>query len=603
MPAPLAILAASGHELPLLTTLAAGFVAAWILGLITQRLGLSPIVGYLLAGVVIGPKTPGFVGDPALAHQLAELGVILLMFGVGLHFHLRDLWAVRAIAIPGALGQSLLATLAAAAILALLGWPMRSGVVVGMAMAVASTVVLLRVLADRNLLSSSHGHVAVGWLIVEDLLTVVALVLVPMMAPAPLLADGTPDLAHAGGGLAEIAWALLKLGALVAIMLLAGTRVVPWILEQVAKLRSRELFTLTILVLSVAIAVAAGSLFGASMALGAFLAGLVVGQSPASHQAAADALPMRDAFAVIFFVSVGMLVDPSFVVAQPALVLAGLAVVLVVKPLAAMLIVALCGYPVRTALVVAIGLAQIGEFSFILGQVASDHKLLPPGGMDLLVTVAVISITLNPLAFRTAEPLERMIERIPWLWRLLDARHARRASALVAGAAARAPADAETAARPLAVVVGYGPAGRLVDAMLADSGFRTVVVDMNIDTVQSLARRGREAIYGDAARREVLEHAGLAHAAHLVVTLPHTEGRLGIVQFARAINPGVEITVRARYLAERESLRSAGADAVVVEEGEVGVALARRVLERRGTPPERIERLLLAMRRLWNLQQ
>ena len=424
-----------------------------------------------------------------------------------------------------------------------------------------------------------------------------------MMAPAPLLADGTPDLAHAGGGLAEIAWALLKLGALVAIMLLAGTRVVPWILEQVAKLRSRELFTLTILVLSVAIAVAAGSLFGASMALGSFLAGLVVGRSPASHQAAADALPMRDAFAVIFFVSVGMLVDPSFVVAQPGLVLAGLAVVLIVKPLAAMLIVALCGYPVRTALVVAIGLAQIGEFSFILGQVASDHKLLPPGGMDLLVTVAVISITLNPLAFRTAEPLERMIERIPWLWRLLDARHARRASALVAGAAARAPADAETAARPLAVVVGYGPAGRLVDAMLADSGFRTVVVDMNIDTVQSLARRGREAIYGDAARREVLEHAGLAHAAHLVVTLPHTEGRLGIVQFARAINPGVEITVRARYLAERESLRSAGADAVVVEEGEVGVALARRVLERRGTPPERIERLLLAMRRLWNLQQ
>ncbi|MFO0831456.1 MAG: cation:proton antiporter [Phycisphaerales bacterium] len=584
------LLASSPQHLPLLTTIAAGFAAAWILGLMTQKIGLSPIVGYLLAGVTIGPYTPGFAGDVNLAQQLAEVGVILLMFGVGLHFHLKDLWAVRAVALPGALGQSIVATAAAVLIFHLLGWNVRSGLMIGMATAVASTVVLLRVLMDRAMLSSSHGHVAVGWLIVEDILTVLLLVLVPIFAVSP---NGPPQ----SSGAMAIGIAILKLIAMVIVVLWGGSKVVPWTLTQVAKLRSPELFTLTVLVMSVTIAVGAATVFGASVALGAFLAGIVVAQSPVSHQAAADALPMRDAFAVLFFVSVGMLLDPSYLFLKPMLVAAGLAIVLVVKPLAALVIVALCGYPVRTALTVAIGLSQIGEFSFILGQVAHDNGLLPADGMHVLVATAMISITLNPLLFRSLDAIERRVERTGWLYRLLNARHSRRTHALN-----RAAADTIGAGtRPLAIIVGYGPVGRLVDAMLRDAGLQTAIVDMNIDTVQSLAKAGRAAIYGDASRREVLTQAGAARAVHLVVTLPHTEGRTALVLAARELSPTVEITVRARYLAEREALTKAGANKVVFEEGEAGIALARHVLESRRIEPAMIEKLLKAVRRMWNM--
>jgi monovalent cation:H+ antiporter-2, CPA2 family len=594
-------LAASVENLPLLTTIAAGFAAAWILGLITQRIGLSPIVGYLLAGVAIGPHTPGFTGDVGLAQQLAEVGVILLMFGVGLHFHLKDLWAVRGIAIPGALGQSLVATVATVLLFHFLGWPVKSGLVLGMAMAVASTVVLLRVLMDRGMLTTSHGHAAVGWLIVEDILTVLVLVLIPLFAVAPAIDGAAADAAAhpAGlGALATIGWALFKLAALVAIVLLAGSKIVPRILTQVAKLRSPELFTLTVLVLSVTIAVGSAAIFGASVALGAFLAGIVVAQSPVSHQAAADALPMRDAFAVLFFVSVGMLFDPSFLIAQPLMVVGGLAVVLIFKPLAALVIVAIRGYPLRTALTVAIGLAQIGEFSFILAQVAGDNGLMPPEGMNVLVATAMISITINPLLFRSIDRIERAIERTPWLARPLTARYARRTNAINATSAS---AVAATEA-PLAVIVGYGPVGRLVDALLRDAGIQTVVIDMNIDTIQSLAASGRPAIYGDATRRDVLEQAGIRKAIHLVVSLPHKDGRGPLVQAARELNPTVEITVRARYLAERDVLYNAGATKVVYEEGEAGVALARHVLERRGVEPPQIEKLLSAVRKVWHMK-
>ena len=402
------LLAAAGH-FPLLTTIAAAFAAAWVLGLTTQKLGLSPIVGYLLAGVLIGPHTPGFVGDVQLAQQLAEVGVILLMFGVGLHFHVDDLLAVRRVAVPGAVGQSLLATLATFAIFHFLGWPLRSTLVLGAAMAVASTVVLLRVLMDRGMLGTSHGHIAVGWLIVEDLFTVVALVIVPLLAPASPDAGAPAPAAP----LLSIGLALLKLGAFVAIVLIVGSRVVPWLMNTVARLRSRELFTLTVLVLSVTIAVGAYTFFGASVALGAFLAGMVVAQSAVSQQAAADALPMRDAFAVLFFVSVGMLFDPAFIVSQPLLVAAGLAVVLLVKPVVAIVIVATLGYPARTALTVAIGLAQIGEFSFILAQVARDHALMPDDGMNVVVATAMISITINPLLFGSLDRIETMARRVP----------------------------------------------------------------------------------------------------------------------------------------------------------------------------------------------
>jgi len=591
---PILTLAAGVENLPLLTTLAFGFAAAWVLGLITHRLGLSPIVGYLLAGVAIGPHTPGFMGDIGIAQQLAEIGVILLMFGVGLHFQLKDLWAVRGVAIPGAIGQSLVATIVTIGILHLMGWPLRSGLILGMAMAVASTVVLLRVLLDRNMLGTVHGHVAVGWLIVEDIMTVLLLVMVPLFA---MDESGSPTAAAADSALATAGWAVLKLVALVAIVLLAGSRIVPWILAQVAKLRSPELFTLTVLVLSITIAVGSATIFGASVALGAFLAGIVVAQSPVSHHAAADALPMRDAFAVLFFVSVGMLFNPAFVVDQPMLVLIGVAVVLVAKPLAALVIVAICGYSVRTALTVAIGLAQIGEFSFILASVAKQHGLMPDDGMNMLVATAMISITVNPLLFRSLDRFERAIRQVPWLWRLLDARHSRRTKGLDADAATRL----STRTKPLAVVVGYGPVGRLVDALLRDAGLETVIVDMNIDTVRQLQAKGRIAVYGDASRREVLEQAGIRDAVHLVLSLPHSEERGSLVMLARELNPTIEITARARYLAEREVLMRAGANTVISEEGEAGIALARRVLERRGLEAAQIEKLLSAVRRIWSM--
>jgi CPA2 family monovalent cation:H+ antiporter-2 len=601
MTPPITSLAAVEH-LPLLTTIAAGFAAAWLLGLITQKLRLSPIVGYILAGVAIGPHTPGFTGDVAIAQQLAEIGVILLMFGVGLSLHLKDLWAVRSVAVPGAIGQSAVATVAAALIFAWMGWPLQSGVIVGMAMAVASTVVLMRVLSDRGLTASSHGHVAIGWLIVEDILTVLALVMVPLLAVG---LGGDADPAASGlDGVATLGWALLKLAALVAIVLLAGSRVVPWILTQVARLRSRELFTLTVLVLSITIAVGSAAFFGASVALGAFLAGIVVSQSPVSHQAAADALPMRDAFSVMFFVSVGMLVDPSFAIAQPGMVGAGLLIVLLIKPVTALAIVAICGSPVRTALVVALGLAQIGEFSFILGQVARDSGLLPDDGMNVLVLTAVASIALNPLLFRLLDPAERAIERIPWLYRILDARNARRTANVRTLAHAPAPAGVhDTAPRPLAIIVGHGPVGRLVDAMLSDAGLRIVIVEMNLEIVRKLVKAGRSAIYGDATRREVLERAGIREASHLILSLPQKEDRIQLVLAARELNPDVEIVVRARYLAERDMLLKVGASKVVFEEGEAGIALTRHVLETQRTPAATIDKLLRAVRRLWHLER
>ncbi len=592
---PASLLLATGTEqLPLLTTLAAAFAAAWFLGIITQRLGLSPIVGYLLAGVAIGPHTPGFVGDLKLAQQAAEVGVILLMFGVGLHFQLKDLMAVRSVAVPGALGQSLIATLATLLVFHLLGWPLRSGLVLGLAMAVASTVVLLRVLMDQHLLHTTHGHIAVGWLIVEDIMTVLVLVLIPVFA---MLSDAGSDSEDAISGLASIGWAVLRLAALIAIVLLAGSRVVPWVLTKVAMLRSSELFTLTVLVLSITIAVASATFFGASLALGAFLAGMVVAQSPASHQAAADALPMRDAFAVIFFVSVGMLFDPSFLLEEPAMVVAGVFIVLVIKPLAAVFIVALRGYPVRTSLTVALGLAQIGEFSFILAQSAAAHNLLPEAGFNVVVATAMISITLNPLLFRSLGAIEKLLERAPAIRSLLSGRHDRRASRINAAA----NQSIESLDRPIAVIIGYGPVGHVVDALLRDAGIETVIVDLNMDTVAKLSRARRLAIYGDASRGEVLEGAGVKRALHVVITLPHTEDRPGMVRSVRELNWTAIITVRARYLSERDALTESGANHVVMEEGEAGVAMAHRVLSDRGIPADRMNELLEAICRVWRL--
>jgi monovalent cation:H+ antiporter-2, CPA2 family len=560
------------HDTPLITTIAGAFLSAWILGSLAQRLGLSPIVGYLLAGVVIGPYTPGFVADAALAAQLAEIGVVLLMFGVGLHFHPKDLLAVKGIAIPGALVQSACATLLGLATGLAFGWSASAGLVLGIALSVASTVVLMRALEDAQLLGTVPGTIAVGWLIVEDVLTVVVLVVIPAMAGASFL----PALALALG----------KLAVLVALVLLAGSRGVPWLLERAARLRSRELFTLTVLALAMTIATGAAYFFGASMALGAFLAGMVVGQSPVSHQAAADALPLRDAFGVLFFVAVGMLFDPGFLLREPALVLAALAVVLVGKPLAAIVLVAVVGYSARTALVVAIGLAQIGEFSFILGELARHHGLLPAAGASVLVACALVSISLNPLLFRLLDPLERRLRRHPRLWRLLNARAESRGEAVNLGTAA---ALAEGTS-PLAVIVGYGPVGQSVDRALRESGLETVVVDLNLDTVTALAREHRLALFGDASHPDVLEQAGIRRASYLLITLPHSVNRGPLIAAARNLNPACRIFVRARYLRERPELEQAGGTTACFEEIEAAVALTERLLADLGTDDDVIER-------------
>jgi len=579
------------HVPPLLSTLALAFTAAWVMGLITQRLRLSPLVGYLLGGMLVGPYTPGFVGDVGLAAQLSELGVILLMFGVGLHFHAKDLLAVRSVAIPGALGQSLVATLLGVAVAAAFGMPVKGGLVLGMAMAVASTVVLVRVLSDNRALDTPAGHVAVGWLIVEDILTVVVLVLIPAIG-APAAAAAGADHGPPPGVWVALPLALVKLGAFVALLMVLGRRVVPWVMVRVARLRSRELFTLTVLVMAVAIATGSAAVFGASMALGAFLAGMVVGQSPVSQQAAADALPLRDAFAVMFFASVGMLFDPMFVVREPLLTLACVGVVMVGKPLAALAIVAALGHPLRTALTVAVGLGQVGEFSFILSALARDHGLMDDRGHNVLVAAAIVSITCNPLLFRAIPAIERAAADRPRLWRLLNRKAVARQAAENAGAVERLERDAG----PLAVVLGYGPVGRAVDELLRSDGVETLVVDLNLDTVQRLKADGRQAVYGDAYNIEVMAQA-LPRATHLIVTIPHAANRDALIAAAKLLNPDVRVFVRAHYLSEGADLTRVGADAVCFEEAEAAAALSRLVLLDRGQDHDLVRRRTSEVRR------
>jgi len=567
------------HEMPLVATLTAAFTVAWVLGVVAQRLRLSPIVGYLLAGVVIGPFTRGFTGDVQLASQLAEIGVVLLMFGVGLHFHVSDLREVGGIAIPGALVQSSVATLLGLGIGLAFGWPVASGLVLGLALSVASTVVLLRGLEAHNLVSTPAGRAAIGWLIVEDILTVVVLVVIPVLGQADAASVTTTGL------LGSLALAFAKLLALVGLVIGVGSRLLPRALVYVARLQSRELFTLTILALALAIASGASLVFGASMALGAFLAGMVVGQSPVSEQAAADALPLRDAFAVLFFVSVGMLFEPSFLVREPLLLLAALGVVLVGKPIAALVVVALLGYSTRTALVIALGLAQVGEFSFILGDLARDHGLLSDTGFSLLVACALVSISLNPILFGSLDRLEGWLRGRPQLFRLLKAVGSRR----YAAANAETAATVATVDPPLAVVVGHGPVGRAVDGALRQAGTRTVVVDLNMDTVAELNGQGRQAIFGDASHPGILAQAGIARAGHLVVTLPHSVNRTPMIAAARQLNPACRIFVRARYLRERGDLEQVGTNAVCFEEVEAAVALASLVLADLGAGASHIE--------------
>ena len=576
----LATAAATMHEIPLITTIALALSAALLFGLIVRRLGLSPIVGYLIAGVPIGPHTPGVVGDAKIASELAEIGVILLMFGVGLHFSLKDLLAVRWIAVPGALGQSTAATLACAALAVAVGWTWQTGLILGIAVSVASTVVLLRALMDHGGVDTPEGHAAVGWLVVEDIITVLVLVLLP-----PLAATGGN-----GAGLWQtIATAVLKLALLTAIMMLAGARFVPWLLLRVARLRSRELFTLTVLVMAICVATISYVAFGASMALGAFLGGMVVGQSKVSDQAAADVLPMRNAFAVLFFVAVGMLFDYRAVLESPMLMLGVLGIILLVKPVAALAIVIIGGHSLKTALTVAGGLAQIGEFSFILGDMAQSLGLMPGKVNSMIVAGAIISIGLNPFVFRRMLALEPVLGRSALLAKWL----ARRSEKL--GARANEIA-AERMQDPGAIVVGYGPVGQTVTRLLAEFEINPIIVETNVDVVLELQQRGKQALFGDASRPEILRAARLDAAAYLIVTVPHAEISLRIIQAAREVAPLVRIITRAEYINQSEAFVQAGAAIIRYDEAESAAALAEALLQDIDVPAERIDAIVRKIR-------
>ena len=580
-------------ELAILVNLTVSLSAALVLGFITQKLKLSPILGYLLAGIAIGPQTPGFVADQESAAQFAEIGVILLMFGVGMHFDTRDLLAVRRVAIPGAIGQIAVATLSGMAVMAAAGYGWGAGAVMGMAVSVASTVVLIRGLTDTGVLQSSQGHIAVGWLIVEDLATVFLLVMLPAIATVNQGdGGGTTAIALAFGG------AVIKIAILGVVVLWAGRKVIPWVLAQVARTRMRELFTLTILVVALSIAMGSAIGLGVSVALGAFLAGMVVGQSEVSHQAAADALPMRDAFAVLFFVSVGMLFDPGAVLARPGLFAGLLAVILLAKPVAAVAIVWSLGYSVRTALTVAIGLAQIGEFSFILAELAADHNLMSAEAQSVMVACAILSIAINPLLFRLIGPVETWLRRRPRAWRLLSGR----SEARVRDIATITPSEADDAGGR-AIVVGYGPVGRTAFGILKEFGIRPVIVDLNVDAVADLSAAGELAVYGDATQRDILAAAGVATARYLLVTVPEIETRTVIVIVARELNPQIKIFVRARYLEERAWLEEIGATRACFEEAETAIGLATLLLREVGASEDRIRTELDLLRARLAVQQ
>ncbi|AMV25077.1 Inner membrane protein YbaL [Gemmata sp. SH-PL17] len=560
------------HDTELILTLTFGLTVALAFGYVTHRIGLSPIVGYLLAGIVVGPHTPGFVADKHLAEQMAEIGVILLMFGVGLHFHFDELLAVRRIALPGAIVQSLVATVLGAVVALALGWGASAGVVFGLALSVASTVVLTRVLSDANELHTPTGHIAIGWLVVEDIFTVLVLVLLP------------PLFGNSEGGLAlAVGLAVVKIGLLIAVAMPVGGRVIPWLLNRVADTGSRELFTLTVLVVALGIAVGSSMLFGVSMALGAFLAGMIVGRSDFSLRAASDALPMRDAFAVLFFVSVGMLFDPHYLIDAPLVVLATLAVVMIGKPLAAIGIVLLLGYPVRIAIAVAVALGQIGEFSFILAALGTKLKVLPDEATSALVAAAIVSISVNPLLYRAVGPIEAWAAARPRLWHLLNSRRR--------GPGGTNPVlPEESDPRYRAVVIGYGPVGRTLARLLKENGIVPTIIEMNLETVRRLRSEGIAAVYGDAARQDTLKEAGLDQAGSLILSASGLKGAEEVVRLARELNPAIRVLARSAYLRERADLRKAGADEVFAGEGEVALAMTESVLRELGAAPEQIDR-------------
>ena len=540
---------------PLIATIVIGLSLAFVLGTVAARLKLSPLVGYLLAGVVVGPFTPGYVADGALATELAELGVILLMFGVGLHFSFKDLLSVKAIAVPGAIAQIAAATLMGMGLGALLGWPLYSGFVLGLALSVASTVVLLRALEERRLVDTERGRIAVGWLIVEDLAMVLVLVLLPPIGE--MLASGTGGQAEiaAGDVLATLGLTLGKVGAFVVLMIVVGRRVIPWILQYTVRYGSRELFRLSVLVVALGVAFGAAQLFGVSFALGAFFAGMVLNESELAHEAAEESLPLRDAFAVLFFVSVGMLFNPLVVVSQPLALAGVLFIILIGKSAVAFLIAIAFKHPLSTGLTISASLAQIGEFSFILAGLGVSLGLLPEAGRDLVLAGAILSIVLNPFIFNLNDWLLAKFGKLqaPPEVAIGDVEQVQHRSELVGHA----------------VVIGYGRVGSLVVESLQRLQQPFVVIEFADRRVQHLRREGIDAIIGNAATRELLEAGNVAHASRLFVAIPDAFEAGQIVGFARGMNPGLEIIARAHSDAEVAHLNSQGANTVIMGEREI----------------------------------
>jgi CPA2 family monovalent cation:H+ antiporter-2 len=579
----------------LVLTISVSLAVALLLGYVTQRLGLSPMVGYLLAGIIVGPNTPGFIANHAIAEQFAEIGIVLLMFGVGLHFDLKELLALRRFALPGALGQSAVATALGAAAAILLGgasgW--LGSIVYGLALSVASTVVMMRVLADHDDLHTPAGHMAVGWTIVEDLITVVILVLLPAIVPAGGEARGSL--------LLSLGIAFLKIAILLVVLFLVGARVVPWLLKQVAATRSRELFTLTILVVALGIAFGSSKLFGVSMALGAFLGGMVVGRSDFSLRAATEALPMRDAFAVLFFVSVGMLFDPRAMLDAPWLVAATLGIVLLAKPLISFLLVLILGQKRRTALSVGLALGQIGEFSFILAGVGNTLGILPAKATSAIIAAAIVSIALNPLLHRLIEPIDTLARRGRRMRWHSGSRQRVRGPATRAsdppGLAAPGSLSGEAGGagasddpRYRAVIVGYGPVGRTLARLLAENGITCTIIEMNLETVHRLRAQGIPAVYGDAGHMEALRAAGAERSASLFLSASGLRATQEIIRMARELNQDIRVIVRSDYLRERPALRAAGADLVFSGEAEVALAMNEAILRELGATTETVDK-------------
>lgn len=589
------------HDTPLIATIVAGLGLAFVFGALANRFRIPPLVGYLVAGVLVGPNTPGFVADAGLANELAEIGVILLMFGVGLHFSLKDLLSVRAIAVPGAIVQIGFATALGAGLSWMLGWSMGAGLVFGLALSVASTVVLLRALQERRMIETERGRIAVGWLIVEDLAMVLALVLLPALAgvlggqeQADTHVSGLLSLPASYGIWGVVGVTLAKVAAFVVVMLVVGRRVIPWILHYVAHTGSRELFRLAVLAIALGVAFGAAKLFGVSLALGAFFAGMIMSESELSHRAAEESLPLRDAFSVLFFVSVGMLFDPFSLISNGWPILATLAIIVIGKSLAAFVIVIAFGYPLATALVISASLAQIGEFSFILAELGVGLKLLPEQGRDLILAGAILSIVLNPLMFLA----------IDWMKPWLEARAARTAPPVVARpvgpatepgqvASVAATTNREDEPPPRttlanhAILIGYGRVGSLVGAALKEAALPFLVIEDADKTLARLKADGIETVSGNAANAEVFAAANPEGARRLILAIPNAFEAGQIVLRARAANPGINVIARAHSDAEVEHLKGLGADTVIMGEREIARGIVEEVLGHK--PPEASE--------------